>query len=79
MLDKSSKELDSGEQDSFESGLNCNKECAIEICLGEEGNELVFECKDNEEILKEHKKLTAKEVATVGFCIGPIWFATEVR
>ncbi|MBA0731993.1 hypothetical protein Gogos_016111 [Gossypium gossypioides] len=43
-----------------------------------EGKPLVSKQKDEVHFLKQDKQLTAREIATIGFYIAPIWFVTEV-
>ncbi|KAL7164183.1 hypothetical protein ACSBR2_040155 [Camellia fascicularis] len=43
----------------------------------EEGKPLVPKHKDDVDTLKQHKQLTAREIAAYGFCIAPLWFITE--
>lgn len=79
--ESSSRDLDSAVQGNFENehiGSLPNKECAIDIRVREEGNQLVLECEEIGNTLKQDQKRTAKEVAAVGFCLASIWFATEV-
>nr|POF23817.1 putative vacuolar membrane protein [Quercus suber] len=42
-----------------------------------EGRPLVAKQKDEAHILKQNRELTAREIATYGFYIAPIWFITE--
>ncbi|MBA0847907.1 hypothetical protein Goshw_025449 [Gossypium schwendimanii] len=42
-----------------------------------EGKPLVSKQKDEVQFLKQDKQLTAREIATIGFYIAPIWFVTE--
>ncbi|XVF34568.1 hypothetical protein REPUB_Repub18cG0070000 [Reevesia pubescens] len=53
------------------------KECAIDISTKEEGSPLVSSHKDIIEAPKQDRMLSTKEVAAFGFCLAPIWFATE--
>ncbi|MBA0547861.1 hypothetical protein Golob_018996, partial [Gossypium lobatum] len=42
-----------------------------------EGKPLVSKQKDEVQFLKQDKQLSAREIATIGFYIAPIWFVTE--
>ncbi|KAK6236174.1 hypothetical protein SCA6_011511 [Theobroma cacao] len=52
-------------------------ECVIDLCIKEEENPLVSRHKDIVEAPKRDRMLSTKEIAAFGFCMAPIWFATE--
>ncbi|XP_022732011.1 uncharacterized transporter C405.03c-like isoform X2 [Durio zibethinus] len=53
------------------------KDCVIDFCIKEEGSPVVSRRKDIMEAPKQERILSAKEIAAFGFCMAPIWFATE--
>ncbi|XWS17089.1 hypothetical protein CRYUN_Cryun33cG0037900 [Craigia yunnanensis] len=83
-VDKSSVKLNSpvkydDKHDNFqiEHQASLRKECVIDFCTKDEGNPLVSRHKDIMEEPKKDGMLSAKEIAAFGFCMAPIWFATE--
>ena len=84
-VDKSSVELNSPvkhdeKQDNFqiERQAPLPQECVMDFCTKEEGSPLVSRNKDIMEAPKKDRMFTSKEIAAFGFCMAPIWFATEV-
>ncbi|EOY31206.1 EamA transporter family isoform 1 [Theobroma cacao] len=83
-VDKSSVELNSPVKPDDNHGnfqiehqLSVPDQCVLDLCIKEEGNPLVSRHKDILEEPKRVRMLSAKEIAAFGFCMGPIWFATE--
>jgi solute carrier family 35 protein F5 len=71
-----------GGQKNFElelPGILTRKDSEADLSPHAEGRPLVSKHKDDAHMLKQDKELTAREIATYGFYIAPIWFITEVR
>lgn len=71
-----------GGQKIFESELQgclTRKDSEADLSPHAEGRPLVTRHKDDAQVLKHDRELTAKEIAKYGFYIAPIWFVTEVR
>ena len=68
--------LDIEQQQQLVADENCVKDMHSDQ---KEGNPTVSDSKDDVEMLKHQRKLSAKEIATLGLAIGPIWFLSEVR
>jgi solute carrier family 35 protein F5 len=60
-------------------GTLTKKGSELDLTSSEEGRPLVSRHKDDLNVLKHEKELTAREIAMCGFYIAPIWFVTEVR
>uniref|UniRef100_A0A5B7C8U5 EamA domain-containing protein n=1 Tax=Davidia involucrata TaxID=16924 RepID=A0A5B7C8U5_DAVIN len=84
-VDESCTELESpvkvdGMQEALETehkGSCDGKDDGVDLKLQEEGKALDSEQIVDVDTLKQDKKLTTKEIATLGFFIAPIWFVTE--
>nr|XP_023872647.1 uncharacterized vacuolar membrane protein YML018C isoform X3 [Quercus suber] len=69
-----------GGQKSYELELPTiltRKDSEADLSPHAEGRPLVAKQKDEAHILKQNRELTAREIATYGFYIAPIWFITE--
>lgn len=69
-----------GGQKNFElelPGILTRKDSEADLSPHAEGRPLVSKHKDDAHMLKQDKELTAREIATYGFYIAPIWFITE--
>lgn len=69
-----------GGQKIFESELQgclTRKDSEADLSPHAEGRPLVTRHKDDAQVLKHDRELTAKEIAKYGFYIAPIWFVTE--
>ncbi|KAI5556225.1 hypothetical protein BDE02_18G020500 [Populus trichocarpa] len=58
-------------------GALTKKGSELDLTSSEEGRPLVSRHKDDLNVLKHEKELTAREIAMCGFYIAPIWFVTE--
>ncbi|KAG6740314.1 hypothetical protein POTOM_055760 [Populus tomentosa] len=58
-------------------GTLTKKGSELDLTSSEEGRPLVSRHKDDLNVLKHEKELTAREIAMCGFYIAPIWFVTE--
>ncbi|KAK9268664.1 hypothetical protein L1049_000422 [Liquidambar formosana] len=84
-MDKSSAGVDSPENFSmachiFEmehQGSLDIKDSGMDLRFQEEGEPLVIRCNNDLGIVKPDRELTTREMATLGFCIAPIWFIAE--
>lgn len=87
VVDKSSASLDSsptnnnstqGTLDIEQQQLVADENCVKDMHSDQkEGNPTVSDSKHDVEMLKHQRKLSAKEIATLGLAIGPIWFLSE--
>ncbi|XP_021277040.1 uncharacterized vacuolar membrane protein YML018C-like isoform X2 [Herrania umbratica] len=83
-VDRSSVELNSSVKHDDKHGnfqiehqAPVPKECVIDLCIKEEENPRVSRHKVIVEAPKRDRMLSTKEIAAFGFCMAPIWFATE--
>lgn len=59
-------------------GIN-RKDSEADLSEHDEGKPLVSRQVDDSRSIKPEKEITAKEIATYGFYLAPLWFITEVN
>lgn len=62
----------------IEIGHMNRKDSDIDLSEHDEGKPLVSRQVDDSKSIKPEKEVTAKEIATYGFYLAPLWFITEV-